>query len=124
MRVTDTAVYQGWCAEVSRSEIGEKFRTILEAWTDAAEALVETSDWGADPIDAVRRTLPEIEETYGLLTAEQLGQLLVTMIAYWYHGDALAEDMSPIEIRLVQEVAASKLAEMASEVAQEAADGA
>jgi hypothetical protein len=124
MRVTDVDVYQQWCAEVSRSEVGEKFRAILEAWADAAEKLMEPDDWGTDPIDAIRRTLPEIEKNFGLLTAEQLGQLLVTLIAYWQPGTALAEEMSPIEIRLVQEVAATKLAEMAEATAQEASDGA
>lgn len=119
MRVTDIDAYQSWCAEVSRSAMGERFREILEGWATEAESLVETADWGADPIDAIRRTLGVIEDRYGLITVEQLGQLLVTLIAYWQHGNALAEDLSPIEIRVVQEVTARSLMEMAAVAADE-----
>ena len=116
MKVVDEAK---WVQQLSEFDAGEErgqaFRDFLLAWADRAEEVLEGDDT-ANPLDALTRVLPEVEENRdGRITIGDIGGMLVVLAAFWAHGEAMVEALTLIERRLVQDTVAMKVAFLAEQ---------
>ena len=108
MRVSDEARWQQQLAEFEAGdERGQAFRDFLIAWTDRAEEAISAD---LTPLAALTLALPDIEADRGRVTIGDIGQMLVVLAAFWAHGEAMVEALTPIERRLVQDTVALKVA--------------
>jgi len=115
MKVRDEALWQEQCAELEADEVGREFRMYLLTWIDEAESIVES---GAGPAEAVRRALARAEDDLGPVTTMMLGQMLGVAVIHWVHGEAMYQQLSPIEQRLVQDCLALKVLQLQAEAQQ------
>ena len=124
MRVRDEAVWQQQCAELEADEIGRDFRRFVEVWVEEAERYYDDQGgfWDAtisDPAYALREALAVADEKMGRVSVHFLGQMLVVVATHWIHGDEMMANLTPIEMRLVQDMLALKVAELKQEAGQE-----
>ncbi|QDH91774.1 hypothetical protein SEA_PHRAPPUCCINO_99 [Mycobacterium phage Phrappuccino] len=115
MKVKNADIWQQQRAELlADGEIGPRFLEILEAWAESAEELME----GVVPVrDAAMSALGGVEERFGRVNIVYLGQMLTLLTIFWAHGDEFAEELSAIELRLVQDLTAQKILELSAEAA-------
>lgn len=106
---------------------GAKFLVFLNFWLNCAEQMLADNaaqltfadDHRQPPAtteltvpNAVRQALELAEARLGFVDVWFMGQLLVVMCSYWQHGDALAQGMSVIELKLTGQALAYKLHEL------------
>ena len=108
MKVSDEARWQQQLSEFEAGDVrGQAFRDFLIAWTDRAEEAISAD---LTPLAALTLALPDIEADRGRVTIGDIGQMLVVLAAFWAHGEAMVEALTPIERRLVQDTVALKVA--------------
>lgn len=115
-----------WTQQLSEFEAGDErgqaFKDFLVAWTDRAEeALAASAD--LTPVSALTTALLDIEAERGRVTIGDIGQMLVVLAAFWTHGEAMVAALSPIEMRLVQDTVALKVATLAQEAMETTTQG-
>ncbi len=115
MRVCDESTWQLQRSELlADGEVGQQFLTVLEAWVGAAEELLDAAGT-QEYAGAINMALGVMEQKYGPVSIGFLAQMLVVIASFWEHGDQLVEGLSAIELRLIQEVAAVKIATLMAE---------
>jgi hypothetical protein len=132
MKVHDEALWQQQCAELETTEEGRDFRKFLVAWVDEAESLIAD---GLDtqmcnglpgnpvtPADALRRALPIVEGKQTRVAIYFLGQMLCVIMMNWEHAEKLAEDLTEIELRLVEDVLSMKIDDLNSQAQEQDVD--
>lgn len=115
MQVCDPAMWARQRSELQADPTGKDFLAFLETWVHQAEELLGQDE--TDPATALRRSLDRAESVHGRIAVQFVGQMLVVIAAHWTHGDDLISQLTPIEMRLVQDMLAIKLAELQSEAA-------
>jgi len=111
MHVRDEEQWNQQLTEFNADEDSQKFRDFLVFWVDAAEKMVED-----EPQLTVRDSLLQAfevaEQTFGYLSTEWLGQMLLVIVQHWFNGDTVWECMSPWERRMVEQATAMKIVEL------------
>jgi hypothetical protein len=116
MKATDEAIWQDQRKELlADGEIGTRFLEILEFWADRTDALTDAGD--ASLHLAFERAFLDAEEKFGRLGATWNGQLVAVMCIFWHRGLELAQALTPIELRLVQDMASAKITTLAESAA-------
>ena len=112
MKVQDESLYQLQVEDLlnETTGAGKQFLKFFEFWVDSSEdVLLNHPD--KTPLAALRVSLPMVETRLGEVTLPALGSLLTLAIAHWARGDEVVAELSSIEMKLVTEVMALKLAE-------------
>lgn len=123
MRVDNEADWQKMCAALEADgPTGQDFRRFVERWMDVAEDnyIPGDSSWRGCAADVVRVALAEVEGEKGRISSDYLFQMLVVIISFWEHGQQVAADLTPFELKAVQDVLAIKLSaleDQATEIA-------
>ena len=120
INVRDKHLWSQQQAELQENQTGRDFLEFIATWTTQAEKLY-TEDIGS-VAQAIRYSLDHADQVHGRVSAHYLGQMLVVIATHWEHGEELAEGLSPIELRLVQDMLALKCAEL-DQAAEEAGNG-
>ena len=110
MIVRDEGLWSQQRAELQEDQTGRDFLDFIETWTARADELY-AEDIGS-PATAIRYSLDHADQAHGRVSAHYLGQMLVVIATHWEHGEEMADDLSPIEMRLVQDMLALKCAEL------------
>jgi len=108
--VRDAEVWSRRQAELQEDQTGRDFLDFIETWTARAEKLY-AEDIGS-AATAIRQSLDHADQVHGRVSAHYLGQMLVVIATHWEHGEEMAESLSSIEMRLVQDMLALKCAEL------------
>ena len=112
MKVKDERAWQEQLSELKADEMSQKFSDFLVFWTDAAETMMAESNATLHPHDALSKAFEVAEQTFGYLSVEWLGQMLLVIVQHWFHGDRLWESLSLWERRMVEQATALKLVEL------------
>lgn len=115
MKARDEELWQQQRQELQAEEVGQDFLAFVECWVDQAEKLLE-QDIGS-PAQAVRHALSHADSTHGRVSVHFLGQMLVVIGTHWQHGEEVIGGLTPIELRLVQDMLALKFAELERQAA-------
>jgi hypothetical protein len=110
VNVRNQGLWAQQCAELQENQTGRDFLEFIETWVTQAEQLYE-EDIGS-PATALRHALDHADQTHGRVGIHFLGQMLVVVATHWEHGEEMAESLTPIELRLVQDMLALKCAEL------------
>ena len=111
MQIKDEALWQALVKELKNSEHGVAFYAFITAWCDRAEQVM--SQGGAtNPVDALRLTLADTEEITKRKNVWILGQALVVICMHWKHGEEATKNFTELEIRLIEDITAAKIAQM------------
>ena len=110
MRVSDENLWNQQRTELSEDQTGKDFLAFVERWVDSAEKLVEEES--VPPAVALRETLHEADQELGRVSIHFLGQMLVVIATHWALGQEMIETLTPIELRLVQDMLALKFVEL------------
>ena len=111
MKVRDEALWQQQRAELQEDQIGKDFLSFIETWVELADTLIKENTSIA-PISALRTTLCDADKEHGRVTSMFLGQMLVVIATHWEHGERAIEELTSIELRLVQDMLALKFSEL------------
>lgn len=112
MKVRDEGLWQELVRELKESEKGLEFYDFVTGWLERAEQIVQQDGEDADPADALRLTLADIEEVSERKNVWVVGQALVVICMHWAFGEEAAARFTEIEIRLVQDITAAKIAQL------------
>lgn len=112
MKVKDERAWQEQLSELKADEMSQKFSDFLVFWSDAAETMMADSNATLHPHDALSKAFEVAEQTFGYLSVEWLGQMLLVIVQHWFHGDRLWESLSLWERRMVEQATALKLVEL------------
>lgn len=110
MIARDQELWEQQRSELQADQTGRDFLDFIETWVSQAEKLYE-EDIGS-PATALRHALDHVERTHGRIGVHFLGQMLVVITSHWEYGEEMAESLTPIELRLVQDTLALKYAEL------------
>ena len=110
VRVKDDRSWRDQLAEFDADEMSRKFRDFLLFWCGAAERMVDS--YQLTPTVGLRRSFEVAEQTFGYISVEWLGQMLLVLIQHWFDGDEVWESLSVWERRLVEQAAAVKVVEL------------
>lgn len=121
MQVRDDSLWQQLVKELKESDHGQAFYDFLLAWVDRAEQIM-AQDNNTDPAEALRLTLVAAEESLERKNIWILGQCLVVICMHWMHGEKTAQNLTEIELRLVEDITAAKIAQLQA-MAEEENDG-
>ena len=96
----------------SGSEEGKSFLDFIVGWCDRAEEKILRVN--LSPISALRSALTETEEFLGSRKNILIvGQALAVITMHWYYGGQdLTDGLTEVELRLVQDVLAVKIAQL------------
>lgn len=97
--------------ELQADEASRAFLAFFTEWFTRAEG--EMGHAWQNAALYVRSALAETERANGHLSVEWIGQMLLLAREHWQYGEAMMRDLSNIEIRLIQQMEAIKLAELA-----------
>lgn len=111
MQVRNDELWQQLVAELKESDYGQAFYDFLLAWVDRAEQIV-AQDSDTDPAEALRLTLNAAEESLERKNIWILGQCLVVVCMHWIHGEKAVQGFSELELRLVEDITAAKIAQL------------
>ena len=112
------------CKELESDETGREFLKYLTMWCDAAEAIYDRDNTYEELPNgncsgssrSVRSCLMEAmavpEENLGLLDGTFVGAMLMYMGSAWIHGEALMDQLSPVEEKIVGTAIAQQTALM------------
>ena len=78
-------------AEFDAVEMSRKFRDFLLFWCGAAERMVDS--YQLTPTVGLRRSFEVAEQTFGYISVEWLGQMLLVLIQHWFDGDEVWESL-------------------------------
>lgn len=112
MRADNEDDWQRLCADLEADgPVGQDFRRFVERWMDVAEDnyVPDDSSWRGCAADVVRLALGEVEGEKGRISSDYLFQMLVVIISFWEYGQQVAADLTPFELKAVQDVLAMKL---------------
>ena len=112
MKVVHEERWATTCGGLNASEEGRDFLAFFQAWFDAAELL---TDEVVDPAEAMRKSLTATEEELGMLSTSWLGQQLCVASMHWVHGKDMVEDLTNLEMRVMEEALARKFEELNAE---------
>lgn len=112
MQIKDDDLWQDLVKELKSTDHGQEFYDFVVSWCDFSEQVISQDGDDADPADALRLTLADIEEVLGRKNVWIVAQALVVICMHWLFGEKASEGMSEIEIRLVQDVTAAKIAQL------------
>lgn len=121
MYVADEGLWQQQRAELQADQISRDFLEFIETWVTQAEKLHSEYMVGGVAA-ALRNALEHAEAEHGRISIHFLGQMLVVILTHWIHGEELAHQLNPIELRLAQDMLALKYAELQRQAAQSDAD--
>lgn len=93
----------------SDGETGQALLGFLERWAELTEGAL---DGATSVADALGDQLVPVEAELGRIGTGFIGQILVLLCAHWRFGDDLANSLTTIELRLVQDTLALKLASL------------
>lgn len=126
MRMRDEQAWASQLTELEADEYTRKFKAFLLSWIEEAENILAarfplTKDQPNLQLAAsVSKALEVTEQTLGFLSIEWIAQMLLVITDYWTYGEALYEDLSHVERRLVDQAAAMKLADLQAAAVQTA----
>lgn len=116
MKVTDESSWQDLVRELKSDSTGEAFYDFVVEWCDRAEALMEQG-WDT-PMDSLRISLATVEDSLERKTIWFVGQCLVVICMHWVHGTVVAQELTELEARLVEDITAAKIAQLQAQAAQ------
>ena len=124
MKVINEELWQAQSAEFALNitrypdiEWVARFPRLLVDWAEMAEVEIERGEFGV--AECVRRCMEPAEKLHGItLNAKMLANVVVLLTVHWTHGDDLAKELTPIEMRLVQDVTAQQIAELQAQAEQ------
>lgn len=110
MKVRDESLWAQQKAELQADRTGQDFLDFIETWVEQAESLHAEGigDWAT----ALRYALPYADQEHGRVSVHFAGQMMVVIGTHWEHGEQMIESLTPIELRLVQDMLALKCAEL------------
>lgn len=112
MRVKDEQLWLNQLSEFNADEMSRKFSDFLVFWCETAETMMLESKPPLTAYISLSKAFDVAEQTFGYLSVEWLGQMLLVTIEHWLHGDSLWESLSVWERRLVEQATALKLVEL------------
>ena len=105
-------------------EAGQRFLDFFTFWFDTAGVLLTEGRGGfrddstnMPVIEAVRMALEMAEQQFGFLSVELIGQMLTVATMHWEYGAAMAEQLTFIERRVMQQALADKIADLQNSAA-------
>jgi hypothetical protein len=110
MQVQDEELWSAQDAEFSADEMSQKFRDFLVFWCEAAETMLDEHQLTS--VDSLKMAFEVAEQTFGYISVEWLGQMLLVIVQHWFDGDRVWESLSVWERRLVEQATAIKLTEL------------
>jgi hypothetical protein len=110
MQVQDEELWSAQDAEFSADEMSQKFRDFLVFWCEAAETMLDEQQLTS--VDSLKMAFEVAEQTFGYISVEWLGQMLLVIVQHWFDGDRVWESLSVWERRLVEQATAIKLTEL------------
>lgn len=118
MKVRDEAAWsQQEQVLQDQGEIGTMFRDIVVFWCETSETMMEqavmTAGREMSAIEAVRLSLQITEQQFGDIQVPYLGQMMLMMSGHWVHGEAMANNLTNIELKLFTDAVQLKQAELA-----------
>lgn len=117
MRVADEAFWVQQKNELTADETGQAFLNFLEDWLTTAERAMDLSpDLPAQ--EAFRNSLASVEQRQGRIACSYVGQMVVVAISHWVYGPELADNLTPIERRLMEDVVLLKLSDLEQQAAE------
>jgi hypothetical protein len=112
MKVKDEQAWLEQLSEFKADEMSRKFSEFLVFWTDAADTMLCHSNEDLQPYEALSKAFEVAEQTFGYLSVEWLGQMLLVIVQHWFQGDCLWESLSLWEQRMVEQATALKIVEL------------
>lgn len=119
MKVKDEQLWQNQLLEFTADEMSQKFSDFLVFWCDAADTMIAESNPPLEGYSALSKAFEVAEQTFGFLSVEWLGQMLLVIIEHWEHGEPVWESLTVFERRMVEQATALKIVEMQALAAQE-----
>ena len=122
MKIKDESLWHELAKDLKATEHGQEFFDFVVAWADSAEQVIRQDGEATNPAEALRLTLSLVEDSLERKTIWILGQCLVVLCMHWEYGEKLSEGLTELEVRLVQDVTAAKIAQleaMAEKASQE-----
>lgn len=123
MRTVNEVRWSETQASLRSDEVGTKFLDFYTFWFDAADRLLDEGysvDFGVrGPVLAMRRAFELAEEELGFITVDWVGQMLCVASMHWVQGKRMAEEMTPIEVRVMETALAMKLAQLQESAADQ-----
>lgn len=117
MRVVDEQLWLQQEAELTVDDTGKAFLTFLEDWLGTADRAMDLQP-DLSPVDAFRESLALVEQRQGRIACSFVGQMLVVAVSHWVQGEALANNLSALERRMMEDTVLMKLAELESQAAE------
>ena len=124
MRVQDEELWSLQMEEFGADEMSRKFRDFLVFWCETAEKLLDSLsniDHQLTSTGSLKRSFEIAEQTFGYISVDWLGQMLLVVIQHWADGPEVWESLSVFERRMVEQATAIKLTEL-QEIARVSAD--
>jgi hypothetical protein len=112
VQIRDEGLWQELVKELKESDHGLAFYDFLVGWVDRAEQIVKQDGEDADPTDALRLSLADVEENLERKNVWIVGQALVVICMHWIYGEQTSAGFTELEARLVQDVTAAKIAQL------------
>jgi hypothetical protein len=110
MMVCNEDLWNQQRTELLEDQVGKDFLAFVEDWVGLAEELMSRDSM--IPAEALRQTLHQADDELGRVSVHFLGQMLVVIATHWEHGQEMIKGLTPIELRLVQDMLALKFAEL------------
>jgi len=117
MRVADEELWLQQKAELTADDTGKAFLTFLEDWLGTADRALDLQP-DLPPADAFRESLALVEGRQGRIACAFVGQMMVVAISHWVHGEVLAQNLTAVERRLMEDTVLLKLAELENQAAE------
>ena len=103
-------------------EAGQRFLEFFTFWFDAAEKMLDEEKDRIYPksvIEHVRAALELAEAQFGYLSCDLLGAMLTVASMHWACGAEMAEGLTSIERRVMEEALARKIAALQQSATQD-----
>lgn len=120
MKVVDEARWSQQLALLRQDVLGRTFEEYLVFWVDTAERLMEEKGLSAHA--ALQEGLEVAEETFGGLDGDYLPDMLLFIVGMWVHGQALADGMTAIEMKVLTNAAANRVLSLQEEARMESGE--
>lgn len=119
MRVKDEHLWSNQLLEFTADEMSQKFSDFLVFWCEAADTMIAESNPPLTEHSALSKAFEVAEQTFGFLSVEWLGQMLLVIVQHWERGDPLWESLTVFERRMVEQATALKIVELQESAAQD-----
>ena len=111
MKVIDPQLWSLQLGEFDADEMSQKFRDFLVFWAETAETML-VEDQVSSLRAVVSKAFEVAEQTFGFLSTDWIGQMILVLIQHWFEGQNLWESLSIWEQRMVEQATAIKLVEL------------